>query len=262
MPVLLHLDSSAAGKESISRSVGNLVRADWQGDVIYRDLGADPVPPITAAHVIARHTDPAELSAELKDATALQDQLIDEFLAADAYLFTVPMYSYSVPAAFKAWIDQIVVLGRTLPLPGGTAPTAGRPVVVVSARGGGYSPGTLNHDKDFALPWLQLILADTLGLDLRFITPELTLAPTVPAMEQLVPLDEQSPRTGTGAHRGAHPGVVLSEPPHQTWARWPEPTQQKRRPDECTQRPIAARAHRLDTITAVRPGGGGSGLTD
>jgi FMN-dependent NADH-azoreductase len=192
MPVLLHLDSSAAGKESISRSVGNLVRADWQGDVIYRDLGADPVPPITAAHVIARHTDPAELSAELKDATALQDQLIDEFLAADAYLFTVPMYNYSVPAAFKAWIDQIVVLGRTLPLPGGTAPTAGRPVVVVSARGGGYSPGTPNHDKDFALPWLQLILADTLGLDLRFITPELTLAPTVPAMEQLVPLYEQT----------------------------------------------------------------------
>jgi FMN-dependent NADH-azoreductase len=121
-------------------------------------VGTDPVPPITAAHVIARLTDPAELSAELKDVTALQDQLIDEFLTADAYLFTVPMYNYSVPAAFKAWIDQIVVLGRTLPFPAAAAPTEGRPAVVVSARGG-YSPGTPNHDRDFALPWLQLILA-------------------------------------------------------------------------------------------------------
>jgi hypothetical protein len=31
MPVLLHLASSAAGKESISRSVGNVVRAEWEG---------------------------------------------------------------------------------------------------------------------------------------------------------------------------------------------------------------------------------------
>ena len=192
MTTLLHIDSSAAGPESVSRSVADLFRAQWHGDVVYRDLGAEPVPPITSAHVIARRTDPSELSVELKHATALQDRLIAEFLGADAYLFTVPMYNYSVPASFKAWIDQIVVLGRTLPYPETSALTAGRRAVVVSARGGGYGSGAPNHDKDFVLPWLRLILGETLGLDVRFITPELTLAPTVPAMESLIPLYEDS----------------------------------------------------------------------
>jgi FMN-dependent NADH-azoreductase len=194
MTTLLHIDSSAAGAESVSRAVADVFRAEWRGDVIYRDLGAAPVPPITSDHVVARRTDPAHLSTALKEATALQDQLINEFLAADAYLFSVPLYNYSVPAAFKAWIDQIVVIGRTLPLPGTAPLTAGRRTIVVSPRGGGYGPDTLNHRKDFALPWLRLMLGETFGLDLRFITPELTLAPTVPAMESLIPLYEQSLR--------------------------------------------------------------------
>jgi FMN-dependent NADH-azoreductase len=193
MTTLLHIDSSAAGSESVSRSVADVFRAEWNGDVIHRDLAAEPVPPITADQVIARSIDPTQLSTELKNATALQDQLIDEFFAADAYLFTVPLYNFSVPAVFKAWIDQIVVIGKTL-LPGTTPPTAGRRAVVVSARGGGYSPGAPNHGKDLALPWLDLILGEALGLDVRFIAPELTLAPTVPAMESLIPLYEQSLR--------------------------------------------------------------------
>jgi FMN-dependent NADH-azoreductase len=193
MATLLHIDSSAAGSASVSRSVADLIRQEWRGDVIYRDLGSEPVPPITADHVTARNMDPGELSAELKDATALQDRLIDEFLRADAYLFAVPMYNYSVPAAFKAWIDQIIVMGRTLPLPGTTAPTAGRPAIVVSARGGfGYGAGGPSQERDFVLPWLQLILGDTLGLALRAITPEGTLAPVIPAYASMIPTYEES----------------------------------------------------------------------
>jgi FMN-dependent NADH-azoreductase len=195
MATLLHIDSSAVGSESVSQSVANLIRQEWRGDVIYRDLAREPVAPITAAQVAARNIPSEELSNELKEATALQDRLIEEFLAADAYLFAVPMYNYSVPAAFKAWIDQIVVLGRTLPLPGTTSSTAGRPAIVVSARGGfGYGLGGPSRDRDFVLPWLQLILGDTLGLDLRSITPEGTLAPVIPAYESLIPTYEQSLR--------------------------------------------------------------------
>jgi FMN-dependent NADH-azoreductase len=195
MATLLHIDSSAVGSESVSQSVANLIRQEWPGDVIYRDLAQEPVAPITAAQVAARNIPSEELSNELKEATVLQDRLIEEFLAADAYLFAVPMYNYSVPAAFKAWIDQIVVLGRTLPLPGTTSPTVGRPAIVVSARGGfGYGLGGPSQDRDFVLPWMQLILGDTLGLDLRSITLEGTLAPVIPAYESLIPTYEQSLR--------------------------------------------------------------------
>jgi FMN-dependent NADH-azoreductase len=194
MTTLLHIESSAAGPESISRSVAGLVRAEWPGDVIYRDLSADPVPLINAEQVIARRTEPEALTPELKAATLVQDELIEEFLAADAYLVAVPLYNYSVPAAFKAWIDQIVVLGKTLAFPGTPPPTAGRPAIVVSARGGAYGQDTPGSGKDFALPWLQLILGETLGLEVQFITPENALAATHPRMAALIPAYEESLR--------------------------------------------------------------------
>jgi putative NADPH-quinone reductase len=41
------------------------------------------------------------------------DQLIEELLAANLYVFGIPMYNYSVPASFKAYIDQVVRVRRT-----------------------------------------------------------------------------------------------------------------------------------------------------
>ncbi|MET0453862.1 MAG: NAD(P)H-dependent oxidoreductase [Mycobacterium sp.] len=206
MPILLYVESSAAEGESVSRVVADVVRDEWRGDVVRRNLAADPIPFITAEHIVARRTDPADLTTELVTATVLQDALIEEFLAADAYLFAVPMYNWSVPASFKAWIDQIVVLHRTLAFP---PPTAGRPAVVVSARGGAYGPGTPNDGKDFATPWLQLMLGDTLGLDLQFITPEQALAATMPALATLVPAYEES--LGTAKEQARIHGRGLSQ---------------------------------------------------
>ncbi|MGH3640731.1 MAG: FMN-dependent NADH-azoreductase, partial [Mycobacterium sp.] len=60
--------------------------------------------------------------------------------------------------------------------------------------GFGYGLGGPGQARDFVLPWLQLILGDTLGLDLRSITPEGTLAPVIPAYESLIPTYEQSLR--------------------------------------------------------------------
>jgi FMN-dependent NADH-azoreductase len=70
-------------------------------------------------------------------AAAVQRELIEEFLGAGAYLFTVPMYNYSMPSVFKAWLDQIMVVGVTIAPPS----AAGRPALVISARGGGYGLG-------------------------------------------------------------------------------------------------------------------------
>ena len=41
------------------------------------------------------------------------DELVDEFLAADRRVFSVPMYNFSIPSNFKAYIDQLVRVGRT-----------------------------------------------------------------------------------------------------------------------------------------------------
>ena len=58
-------------------------------------------------------------------------------------------------------------------------------VVVVTARGGGYGPGTLREGWDHREPWLRHALS-TLGVDDPvFIDTELTLARESPAMTAL-----------------------------------------------------------------------------
>ncbi|WP_405742281.1 NAD(P)H-dependent oxidoreductase [Streptomyces sp. NBC_00028] len=193
MSYLLHIDSSSLGAGSVSRQVADSFRAEWQGPVVHRDLAASPVPHLTAAGISARFTDPAQHAPEQAKAAAIQDELIEEFLGAGAYLFTVPMYNYSMPSVFKAWLDQIMVAGRTLDFTNGS-PAAVRPAVVISARGGGYGPGAPNHGLDYVVPALETILghSHTLGLDVTTVTPELTLAPHTPAMAPLIPLHEAS----------------------------------------------------------------------
>ncbi|MET7730327.1 NAD(P)H-dependent oxidoreductase [Streptomyces sp. NPDC005402] len=193
MSYLLHIDASSLGDASISRQVAQSFRTQWDGPVVHRDLALSPVPHLSAAGITARITDPARHTPEEAKAAAVQQELIDEFLGAGAYLFTVPMYNYSMPSSFKAWLDQIMAQGHTLDFVNGPA-TAGRPAVLISARGGGYAPGTPNHGKDHLVPYLETVLGDphTLGLDLTTVTPELTLAPHNPAMAPLIPLHEAS----------------------------------------------------------------------
>jgi FMN-dependent NADH-azoreductase len=78
----------------------------------------------------------------------------------DAPLFTVPMYNLTMPSVFKAWLDQIVVADRTVNH-AGSSPVAGRPAVVISARGGGYGPGAPKEGLDYVVPALEALWAET-----------------------------------------------------------------------------------------------------
>ncbi|MFE7567668.1 FMN-dependent NADH-azoreductase [Streptomyces sp. NPDC057539] len=192
MSYLLHIDSSSLGEASVSRQVARSFRDQWQGPVVHRDLAASPVPHLTAEGITARITDPARHTPEQAKAAALQDELIEEFLGAGAYLFTVPMYNLSMPSVFKAWLDQIIVTDRTL-IFDGTSPVAGRPAVLISARGGGYGPGTPKEGLDYVVPTLEAVLGRAvLGLDVTTVIPELTMAPVTPALAPLLPLHKAS----------------------------------------------------------------------
>ncbi|RRQ88800.1 FMN-dependent NADH-azoreductase [Streptomyces griseofuscus] len=193
MSYLLHIDSSSLGEASVSRQVAQSFRDTWQGPVVHRDLAASPVPHLDAAGITARITDPAQHTPEQAKAAAVQDELIEEFLGADAYLFTVPMYNLTMPSVFKAWLDQIVVADRTVNH-AGSSPVAGRPAVVISARGGGYGPGAPKEGLDYVVPALEALLGrdDMLGLDVTTVIPELTMAPHAPVLASLIPMHEAS----------------------------------------------------------------------
>ena len=194
MSYLLRIDSSAGGEQSFSRRVADTFEKFWTGEVVRRDLALNPVAHLDAAGITARVTPAAEYNAAQRAAAAVQDDLVEEFLGASAYLFAVPMYNYSMPSVFKAWLDNIMIVGRTIGLGPNAAPSAGRPAVVVSARGGGYGPGAPQQGKDFVVPALRTILGDPalMGLDVRVITPELTYAPVVEALRPLLDKHEAS----------------------------------------------------------------------
>jgi FMN-dependent NADH-azoreductase len=195
MATLLHIDASLNGENSHSRAVTDAFRRTWEkehpeGTVIYRDLDADPVPHLRAAAYYAGYTAPADRSPEERAAFALRARLIEEAEAADAILIGAPMYNYSIPSTLKAWIDHVFAVGRTAMTEHPSL--AGKPAVVVTSRGGSYQEGTPQHGNDYVQTYLQQALGTGLGLDVTFIVPELTLAPVVPAMADLVPLFETS----------------------------------------------------------------------
>lgn len=190
MSYLLHVDSSSLGEASVSRQVAQSFLDGWSGMVVHRDLAASPVPHLSAAGITARVTDPAQHTEEQAAAAALQDELIDEFLGAGAYLFTVPMYNLTMPSVFKAWLDQIMVFGRTFK----PSPAAGRPAVLISSRGGSYGPDAPNHGLDYVVPSTQAMLGHSsqLALDVATVVPEMTMAPHTPSLAEFVPMHEAS----------------------------------------------------------------------
>lgn len=185
MAVLLHIDSSLSPLErSGSRRLTDAFRTAWeeahpQGGVVYRDLAAAPVPHLDAATVTAASVPPA------------REELIAEFEKADVVLIGAPMYNFTIPSTLKAWLDHVILAGRTFGP--GVAPS-GKRAVVASSRGGSYRPGTPRAGFEFDTNYLERVLGDGLGLQVEVITRELTMAAVNPAMAELVPQAEESAR--------------------------------------------------------------------
>ena len=184
MPHLLHLDASADPASSRTRSLTRTFAESWTacGDdctVTYRDLHASPLPhlPDASLHWPERLR-PADASPPA-EAVTLQEVLIAELLAADALVVGAPMYNYSLPSSLKAWIDFIHVPGVTAPFDLPSRPMAGRPAVVVTARGASSDQSTPTGSWDYGTKVLEAILGSALGMEILTIATSLTLADTV-----------------------------------------------------------------------------------
>ncbi|MFI9006653.1 FMN-dependent NADH-azoreductase [Actinosynnema sp. NPDC053489] len=180
MAHLLHIDTSLRAEGSVSREVGAAFAEAWRsahpgGEHTYRDLAADPLP----------HVDPAALVARQSGGDPLERELVAELTAADTVLLAVPMYNFGLPSTLKAWLDWIAVPELFADQETGVGPLTGTRVVVVTARGGSYAPGTPRHPFDFQEPYLRALFG-ALGVDrdLEFVHAELTSAAVAPHLEQ------------------------------------------------------------------------------
>jgi len=162
MPHILHLDASArpglAGKDqhgSHSRNLSHRFASQWlahraQDSLTYRDIGQNPPSIIDHDWIAASFTPEEQREPWMRETLAESDQLVDELLAADVLVIGTPLYNFGMPAALKAWIDQIVRPGRTVdiddsnPLDPYVPMLADRPrhAVILTARGGiGFDVG-------------------------------------------------------------------------------------------------------------------------
>jgi FMN-dependent NADH-azoreductase len=143
---ILHIDSSALGDFSASRQltasiVATLTNGAAKTGVVYRDVDAAPLTHVTMALLQVLRAPagtPVPSDAALLSEVALANTLIDELLAADTIVLGAPMYNFSVPSTLKAWLDRVVMAGRTFSYdqngPKGLA--GGRRVIIASTRGG------------------------------------------------------------------------------------------------------------------------------
>ena len=166
MTTLLHLDASGRATRSLSRSLSQHFVAAWQADrpadrVIRRDLAIDPPPFITEDWIAACFTAPEKRDATMQAALAWSDTAIAEIEAADLIVLGTPMYNYGMPGALKAWIDQVVRIGRTFSfdLARGDRPIrpmlAGKTLVALSARGEfGFATGGMRAAANHLDPHL------------------------------------------------------------------------------------------------------------
>jgi FMN-dependent NADH-azoreductase len=175
MKHILHLDSSPRGGRSISRTLTREFISTWKqiypsDTVTYRDIGRYPVPPIDESWIAASFSSPDQITPELGTALNISNELIDELLAAELYVFGIPMYNYSIPANFKAYIDQIVRVRRTFVVTanGYEGLLQDKKIVVITTRGGSYSAGAL----DFQEPYLRAVF-ELIGItNMTFIHAE------------------------------------------------------------------------------------------
>lgn len=164
---LLHIDSSALGNHSVSRTLTRDIVAQVRStrpdaSVRYRDLAAQPLP----------HWSPVSDASD--PSAGLGSEVMEEFLAADVIVLGVPMYNFGIPSQLKAWIDRVAVAGQTFRYtangPEGLA--GGKRVIVASSRGGFYGEGTAAAAMDFQENYLRAVLG-FLGIrDVEFVRAE------------------------------------------------------------------------------------------
>lgn len=161
---LLHLDSSITGPQSVSRLLSSAIVDRLKGThadlrVTYRDLAHTPISHLSPDALAAAFNPAAVPEPAVQSELALGSNILEEFLAADVVVIGVGFYNFSISSQLKAWIDRIVIRGKTFQYgekgPQGLA--GGKRVILAVARGGYYGPGSPVQAFEHAETYLRAV---------------------------------------------------------------------------------------------------------
>ncbi|MGE4341183.1 MAG: FMN-dependent NADH-azoreductase [Pigmentiphaga sp.] len=160
---LMRVDASPKGKKSNSRMLADEFVAMLQAglpdlEIDHLDLAEETPPHVTAAFARATYTPAEERTPEMRAILAPSDALCARLLEADALLFSMPMYNWSMPSSFKAFIDAVVRTDLTY----GFTPDGGTKgrltqdnVLFLTTRGADLGPGSPYAAMDALTPALK-----------------------------------------------------------------------------------------------------------
>lgn len=164
---LLRIDGSMRKAGSLTRELTDeLVAALDPVGVVTRDL-ADGAPLIDEAWIEANFTADEDRTPAQRAALAGSDALVAELQAADTVVIGLPIYNFGVPAAVKAWVDQIARARLTFryAADGPEGLLSGKTAYLVVASGGVPVGGA----ADFATAYMRHALAFVGIEDVRLI---------------------------------------------------------------------------------------------
>jgi len=168
---ILEVSAGARSAGSISRQLtADLIAAletrYSDTETVRRDV-ADGLPFIDEAWVAANFTPDEDRTGQHRQTLAYSDTLVAELRAADVLVIGAPIYNFSVPATFKAWIDMIARARLTFEYtdngPQGLLNDKKAYVIVPS---GGVPVGS---PMDFATPYIRHALSFVGITDVEFI---------------------------------------------------------------------------------------------
>ena len=222
MTTLLHIDASPRGERSLSRRLSDRFVEAWRArrpsdTVIVRDVGRDPPPITTELWIGSVFTAEDERTDEQRDAIKVSDELIAELEAADLIVLGTPMYNYGMPAALKAWFDNVIRIGKTFSfdLNRGDHPLepimTGKTLVILSSRGEfGFGPGGVREEMNHlethirtCAPYLGVEHSHLIAIDYQEFGDERherSIEEAYAAVPRLVEQLQSAERCGTAAH--------------------------------------------------------------
>lgn len=166
---LLRIDASCRGERSLTRMLSSKFISEWtrrkpDTNVIERDVGRTPPSFVSEEWIAAAFTEKKDRTEQMHAKLAYSDKCIRELLEASVYVIAVPMYNYGMPAALKAWIDQIIRVNETFTfdLARGDFPLEpilkDKRLVVLSSRGEfGFAPGDVRAEMNHLDPHLKTL---------------------------------------------------------------------------------------------------------
>jgi FMN-dependent NADH-azoreductase len=174
---LLHIVSTPRGLASNTVRVSNVLLEallEKHEDLTVRtlDLYKADLPSVAGSNIESKYM---LMTGQALDESAQNswrqiEKNIEQFLDADVYLLTVPMWNFGIPYALKYYIDAIVQPGYLFRYDEEGRPEGlvkGKKMICVTSRGGDYSSGPLQA-FDFVEPYLRTIFGFVGITDIHF----------------------------------------------------------------------------------------------